>query len=206
MAVSILLAASSCPDGRLFSCTKGVRSYTHGMNDILLPPMHRDQIKDCANSILKRYLAYGDAVERLTKLAKDNGVEVLEADMYDMSGALKRDRSGWKIYINRQDSPTRQIFTLAHELGHFFLHREEDEEFVDGDFVMNRDEDAKYRRKEMEANEFAGCIVMPEDMIRRRLGDRTPDDQTVVDLANQFHVSPLAMAIRLRSIGYEMAG
>lgn len=174
------------------------------MNDILLPPQQRDRIKECANGILKRYLAYGDAVERLTKLAKDHGVQVLEADMYDMSGALKRESGSWKIYINRQDSSTRQIFTLAHELGHFFLHREEDEEFVDGDFVMNRDEDAKYRRTEMEANEFAGCMVMPEETIRRRLGERIPDDETVVDLASQFQVSPLAMAIRLRSIGYDM--
>jgi Zn-dependent peptidase ImmA (M78 family) len=174
------------------------------MNDILLPLTERERIRDCANVILKRYLPYGDAVERLAKLAKDHGVQVLEADMYDMSGALKRERDGWKIYINRQDSSTRQIFTLAHELGHFFLHREEDEEFVDGDFVMNRDEDAKYRRKEMEANEFAGNIVMPESTIRRKVGEKTPTDETVLELARQFCVSPLAMAIRLRSIGYEM--
>jgi Zn-dependent peptidase ImmA (M78 family) len=174
------------------------------MQDILLPLTDRERIRDCANGILKRYLPYGDAVERLAKLAKDNGVTVLEADMYDMSGALKKEYDGWKIYINRQDSPTRQLFTLAHELGHFFLHRESDEEFVDGDFVMNRDEDAKYRKTEMEANEFAGNIVMPEGMIRTRLRDRQPTDETVIDLAQQFNVSPLAMAIRLRSIGYEL--
>jgi Zn-dependent peptidase ImmA (M78 family) len=175
------------------------------MNDILLPPPQRDRIKDRANNLLRGYLAYGDAVERLSKLAKDHGVQVLEADMYDISGALRRDGQGWKIYINRQDSPTRQVFTLAHELGHFFLHAEEGEEFVDGEFVMNREDDTKYRKEEMEANEFAGNLVMPEGMIRRRIKEPTPSDGTVLELASLFQVSPLAMAIRLRSLGYDTA-
>ena len=98
------------------------------MQDILLPVTERQRIQDCANALLKRYLSYSDAVERLTKLAKDHGVEVLEADLYDISGALKHEYGKWRIYINRQDSSTRQIFTLAHELGHFFLHRDEAEE------------------------------------------------------------------------------
>jgi Zn-dependent peptidase ImmA (M78 family) len=84
------------------------------------------------------------------------------------------------------------------------LHRDDEEEFVDGDFVMNRGDDAKYSRKEMEANEFAGNIVMPEGTIRRKIGEKQPTDETVLELARQFCVSPLAMAIRLRSIGYEL--
>ncbi len=175
------------------------------MQDILLPLGERQRIKDCANTLLKRYLAYYDGFERLAKVAQDSGVEVLEADMYDMSGALKREHGGWKIYINRQDSPTRQLFTLAHELGHFFLHRESAEEFVDGEFVMNRDEDTKYAQEELEANEFAGNLVMPEGLIRRKIGEKQPDDELVLSLAQMFHVSPLAMAIRLRSIGYDLA-
>lgn len=175
------------------------------MQEILLPLGERERIKDCANALLKRYLAYYDGFERLAKVAKDHGVEVLEADLYDMSGALKREQGRWRVYINRQDSPTRQLFTLAHELGHFFLHKDEAEEFVDGDFVMNRDDDTKYTQEELEANEFAGNLVMPEGMIRAKLGDKTPDDEAVLGLARNFQVSPLAMAIRLRSIGYELA-
>lgn len=175
------------------------------MEEILLPPIERTRIKDCANALLRKYLGYGDALERLAKLAKDHQVEVLEADMYDMSGALKREQGGWRIYINRQDSPTRQLFTLAHELGHFFLHRQEEEEFVDGALVMNRDEDGKYGKKELEANEFAGNLVMPEVMIRKRIGEKPLDDEKVLELASVFGVSPLAMALRLRSIGYDTA-
>lgn len=181
----------------------GVRSYTHFMNSILLPPAERDTIKECANSLLKRYIGYYDGFERLAKVARDHGVEVLEADMYDISGTLKLHNGRWKIYINRSDSSTRQLFTLAHELGHYFLHREDADEFVDGEYVMNRMEETKYQKEELEANEFAGNLVMPERMIRDKVGEGQPTDDMVIDLAHLFHVSPLAMAIRLRSLGYE---
>ncbi len=104
--------------------------------------------------------------------------------------------------MNRDDSPARQLFTIAHELGHFFLHGRLREEFVDGDFVMNRDENEKYDVEELEANEFAGNLVMPAERIQRKLQGETPTPKEVLDLADAFRVSPLAMVIRLRTLGY----
>ena len=48
----------------------------------------------------------------------------------------------------------RQLFTLAHELGHILLHG-------DGDFVNVAEDDVK--KKECEAQKFAGRLLLPDD-------------------------------------------
>lgn len=164
----------------------------------------QEHIKNKANSVLKKY-GCGDKRNLLFHIARDNDIEVMEADLYEISGALRKENNNWRIYINRQDSPTRQRFTLAHELGHYFMHRDKRPEFIDGGFVMQRMESSKYEEEELEANEFAGNLIMPETEISERLeGARHITTQNVVELAKEFRVSTLAMATRLRNIGYEV--
>lgn len=171
----------------------------------LLPAQKRDLIKEQANGVLRRYEGMQDIQSLLLQIAKDNNVEVLEADMFEISGALRREDSQWRIYVNRQDSPTRRLFTLAHELGHYFLHKDKRSEFVDSGFVMHREEVSKYHEEELEANEFAGNLIMPEAEIVKRIGqERSVTAQDVLELASAFRVSPLAMATRLRNIGYHV--
>src|SRR5271167_4485521 len=47
----------------------------------------------------------------------------------DLSGRIERDtrfggQSGYAIYINGDHAETRQRFTLAHEIAHFILHKD----------------------------------------------------------------------------------
>jgi Zn-dependent peptidase ImmA (M78 family) len=168
----------------------------------LLSEEKRDEIRAKADAVLTRYRAYRDGLELLRKIARDEGIEILEADLFDIAGALRREGGHWRVYINRQDSPTRQLFTLAHELGHYFLHADGMREFVDSDFVMHRTEDSKYEAEELQANEFAGSLVMPARLIDEKLGQGTPTEKQVLELADRFHVSPLAMALRLQNLGY----
>jgi len=149
--------------------------------------------------------------ERLQKIANDYGISLREAELQDISGVLFKDKHGkWTILVNQQDSPQRKLFTVAHEFGHFFLHRTEQEKFVDSQFVQTcfgRSETTKFQEKEIEANEFAGRLVMPEEMIRTELAlfvDRKIPQEEVFDLAKKFSVSALAMETRLKNLGYEI--
>ena len=167
-----------------------------------LTPERRQEIARKAGELLARYRGYTSTFERLLKIAQDAGIETLEADSFDISGTLRKQDGTWRISINRQDSPTRQLFTLAHELAHYFLHANGQTEFVDGEFVMNRDEDTKFNTEELEANEFAANLVMPEEQIREKLIEQPITEQKVLELADELHVSPLAMVIRLQRLGY----
>ena len=81
----------------------------------------------------------------------------------NVAGAL--DRTQRRIYINDTDPRTRKIFTIAHELGHFFLH-----ENVDRDVLYrersSRDEYGQRNIIETEADAFAAQLLMPEATIR----------------------------------------
>jgi hypothetical protein len=87
----------------------------------------------------------------------------------DIDAYLKRDLSGivvdYDCYMNDKFA-NRMRFSFAHELGHFFLHKELYTKFgIDSpeswkDFVLNVPEN-EYRNFEWQANEFAGRLLVP---------------------------------------------
>ncbi|MFG1592473.1 ImmA/IrrE family metallo-endopeptidase [Halobacteriovorax sp. CON-3] len=122
-----------------------------------------------------------------------------------VSGALLVDGDLKIITVSRSDGPQRQRFTIAHELGHEALH--------DGFSVSVSSTAKEYYRntksstgeyeKEIEANFFAACLLMPEDAILEEIHhDEAIDDNRISQLATIFNVSQMAMAIRLSSLGF----
>ncbi len=100
------------------------------------------------------------------------------------------------IYLNVDDAPTRQVYTVAHELGHHFLGHSPTAYAVyrKDDFGREKNDEEK------EADYFAANLLMPEKMIKdemRRLG-LTKD--AISALALRFGVSPSAMKYRLQAI------
>ncbi len=171
----------------------------HGMNG-LLPPARVEEIKQQANTLLKSYLHIQDPLERLIKIAEDNDIKILQSDLYEISGVLRKESQGWVIYVNTSDSTPRKLFTIAHELGHYFVHRNECEEFIDGQFIA-RNEQEKHAIKELEANEFAGNLIMPEERVKELAAGQITGE-VIYDLAKSFGVSRIAMETRLKNLGY----
>ena len=62
------------------------------------------------------------------------------------------------IVIKKQASKERQSFTLLHELAHLLLHKES--EIDEQNYIEN------YEKKEREANEFAGKILIPDHFLQ----------------------------------------
>ena len=74
-------------------------------------------------------------------------------------GAIVYGDDNPRIIINKDLSPARKTFTLAHEFGHFILHKEQD--LFRLDFV-NYD-DSEDALKETEANYFEASLLMPKE-------------------------------------------
>jgi Zn-dependent peptidase ImmA (M78 family) len=134
----------------------------------------------------------------------------------DVSAVLKRDGDSAVIGVNSAHSAKRQRFSIAHELGHFFLHPGESL-FVDFGERLNRSATVKFRNAvssqatdsdEIEANRFAATLLMPSTLIRRcmeEMLEATPDisaDAAVEKLAQDFFVSRQAMEFRLLNLGH----
>lgn len=120
----------------------------------------------------------------------------------NVSGVLVINGEIAVICVNESHHPNRQRFTIAHELGHYLLHRERTRVFVDAHPVFYRDETSSdgNRGEEIEANAFAAELLMPEAVLMAQVGDQPLnafDDVSVRHLATQFGVSPQALIIRL---------
>jgi Zn-dependent peptidase ImmA (M78 family) len=136
-------------------------------------------------------------------VATEFGLKVYNSNIWgdEISGMIVRDaerggKSGYAIYVNGKHAPVRRRFTIAHEIGHYVLHRS-----LIGDGVQD---DALYRSKlsgaiEAEANRFAADLLMPWNLINQEMAAGT---STVEDLAREFGVSKSSMSIRL-GVPYE---
>lgn len=131
------------------------------------------------------------------RLAKALGYEVYQASFTDnaISGGANFQKQGGKIYLNRNDSPTRQRFTLAHELGHCIMHREYYRNGILERIDMFRNPE-NHSQEEVEANAFAANLLMPEQMVRE-MWKRWGSTEILADI---FKVSLSAMSYRLYNL------
>lgn len=142
-------------------------------------------------------------------LAQKLGVRVEEVTLEEtVSGMLVIEGEDAIIAINENHHPNRKRFSLAHELGHYKLHRHLARVFVDdqGTYTFHRDRlsEEGIDSKEVEANSFAAELLMPEKMVLEAINHRRldpSDEETVRRLAHQFKVSTQAMSIRLATLG-----
>lgn len=124
-----------------------------------------------------------------------------------------KENSGYSILINSNQSAGRKSFTIAHELGHFLLHKEildKDSEIVSVAKGVNSDSPVyitrqditatssqEYRKLETEANKFAAEILMPEkEFLKQCICQNSIDD-----IASFFGVSISAATIRADRLG-----
>lgn len=122
-----------------------------------------------------------------------------------ISGMLYQPPSGPPIIgVNSLDSPRRQRFTIAHEIGHLLLHPPE-EIHVDKGFVLAFRDDTSGNAvdyREIEANQFAAELLMPlsflgSDVRRMQIDIESSDDDDIERLAARYEVSVRSMTIRL---------
>lgn len=127
-----------------------------------------------------------------------------------ISGMLYRSEGRAVVGVNSAEPPTRQRFTIAHEIGHLLLH-EGRPLIVDRHVRVDRRDSSSStgtKREEVEANAFAAELLMPEEMVRRHAEELVrddgslPADRLVNRLAREFDVSGQAMEIRLGALGY----
>lgn len=113
----------------------------------------------------------------------------------NIAGAL--DRTERCIYINSTDPKTRRTFTIAHELGHFFLHQNIDRDVL---FRERPHNGSRGHRDpiETEADLFAAQLLMPEATIRVFWSFA----ESIQQLADIFSVSYIAMKTRLQYLGF----
>jgi Zn-dependent peptidase ImmA (M78 family) len=164
--------------------------------------------KKLAQSLIESYVLI--APVDVNFLAKQEGILIRKEALEDnVSGMLVIKDEQSVIVVNANHHPNRQRFTIGHELGHYFLHRNFSSVFFDESLLFFRDEKSAegIKIQEIEANTFAAELLMPEQVLRERLSQESLDalddveQSALVQLAAEFQVSCQALTIRLMRLG-----
>lgn len=153
-----------------------------------------------AQDVLERFYGSNGIVlpVDVVGIANENGINVNRARFSGavsdlVYGFIEKDGTGVSITVNACNSLTRRRFTIAHELGHFFLHHDGEElEYLDL-------RSTKKSQEEQEANQFAAELLMPETEVKVEYEKLM--FPTVEALAKKFGVSKQAMQYRLKNLG-----
>lgn len=171
----------------------------------------RKEIEQQVAFLLSKHGVQGPPIP-VRDIAVAEGLHILESSIRgDVSGALVRNRGVAAIAVNVSHHLNRQRFTIGHELAHYFLGHEGEQEHFDWQFtVLRRDEKSSEATdtREIEANFFAANLLMPKEFLRKDVdqlarfnGEADLVDRDIKSLARRYGVSPLAMTYRLVSLG-----
>ncbi len=128
-----------------------------------------------------------------------NGLIKYTDDKLDSSGGSIRvyekntnPENPFIIYLSRATSSKRDIFTIAHELGHYVLHSRL------GAIPLEANRSQERNTVEREANSFAAAFLMPENQIKQKYKEFNGD---IARLTKTFNVSDSAMLWRCKNLG-----
>jgi Zn-dependent peptidase ImmA (M78 family) len=140
----------------------------------------------------------------LPAVCQQLGGEVIGEDLgEEIDAKIEKSGDSFRIIFNRNRPNTRNNFSIAHELGHLFLHM---------GYLINPERwnsvstytDSVYYRfghdiEELEANEFAAAFLMPEAAYRHEVNKSTKNGLCdISELAKRFGVSEEAAINRGR--------
>jgi Zn-dependent peptidase ImmA (M78 family) len=175
-------------------------------SNISVPRLGRliDQGAQLAREALRHVPAYVDnptKMELADLIEESFGIDVVVREL-SCDGLAWSDTTSRLIVVGTCTTPTRQRFSIAHELGHI-LANDDQKLYVDQDVMDPTD---RRRPSEMRANAFASAFLMPEEAVRSVLDDCTESSGQLSEagfssIVMHFAVSPSALSYRMSNLG-----
>lgn len=175
--------------------------------------MEKKFIEEKATSILNRIGYNGGALD-IFEVAKDLGFTIGNALLPDLDdGFILIDDTKEHIQritgistdkvigVNANRNLQNKLFIIAHELGHYMLHYQND-----GTLYAHRENVKGKPIEENDADYFAACLLMPRKYFKEKYDDFKERglsyDDTITLLEKHFNVSYESAKRRIKEIGY----
>lgn len=158
-----------------------------------------EKAREAATELLNKF-SIVEPIIPVDEIAQREGINIKyfrpgdSEDFKKVSGFY--DKTSKTIYVNAEDTPTRQLFTIAHELGHVKLEHKPEQFDVLYRFATTIDKNPI----EQEANSFAANLLVPESMLKEARDKYKLTANASNSLAGLFGVSQEVMKYRLRWI------
>ncbi len=155
-----------------------------------------DTVERKALEVLRRF-GLADPPVALEPICSAEGLALCARPFAYGAGLFVNDDVFPVIVVNSRQPSTRQRFTVAHELGHYYL-RHKRSSFA---------EPGGASRQERDAECFAANLLMPAAWVRRywRTYAANPENRVSL-LADLFEVSRAALKVRLKELGLNGSG
>lgn len=155
----------------------------------------RDVIIKQADKITEKYISPPIPV---CEIARSLGMTVYETDFGDLDKELSGfcDLTAGEIYVNKEELRFRQVFTIAHEIGHYVLHKEGGIGRRHSYLPRRRNKDFDDSPVEKEADVFAEALLVPRHLLANY--DLIKDHAAL--LAKVFNVERSMMDQRLSNV------
>lgn len=157
----------------------------------------RKQINELAKTILDVF-DISNPITNMNNVVNILGGEIREDASLGMfsDGKVYKEKDNsngisFYIIVPSNQSEARKNFTVAHELGHLFLHMG----YKINDELWEKSDDIVFNRRgnseiELQANEFAVAFLMPKSEYKRVMYEYSNGDTVFIDkVAKYFNVS-----------------
>lgn len=136
------------------------------------------------------YQNFAEIEKEISKKDGFSNVEIL--------GAITINKEEKNIYVKYDDIETTQRFTIAHELGHYFLHKNDFTK--EGQFINFR---SLTNQKEKEADIFAKNLLMPKTEFKELYQKENKKSFAIIeDFTQKFDVSRRMAKKRWNDMGF----
>lgn len=142
-------------------------------------------------------------IQEIDKLVSVLGGSI-QTDFSCTDGSVVKEGDSFRILISPFQDEKRRRFTIAHELGHLFLHMG----YLTNAELWERQEENIYHRlgsseKEYQANEFAAAFLMPQKEYIKIMNENIIGNKVNTSkIAEYFNVSVEAASNRGKFLGY----
>lgn len=175
-------------------------------NNMALDYRTKRLINDMVEEIIRVY-CIEIPIYDIDQVVNNMGGRVIEnpsIDVFSDGRIIKTGQNSFQIEVSPYQTKERRNFTIAHELGHLFLHMG----FLTNDAIWDLQTNVSYYRngdseQEYQSNEFAAALLMPQDEYEHIMDENTDGDLVnTSEIARYFNVSVDAAANRGKWLGY----
>ena len=133
--------------------------------------------------------------------------EVVRTDLINVSAVLLKLHGGAIIQVNSKHHPSRQNFSIAHEIGHLLFSELKLERYINSIEYRTFNPQAKARTREKAIERLcdivAAELLMPEQVFKKYLTDFGLSINSVEPLAHIFRTSNLTTGVRIAEVSNE---
>lgn len=142
--------------------------YNSVSDDILKPNIRNARLK--ATEFWNKF-CFGNIPVQMNDLVRELGINVRAAEI-SVEGYTRTENGIFCVLYNQDSSVVRQRFTVAHEIGHIALEHLS----IFGDCNQY-----SHASQEIEANAFAGELLVPSEDLKKFIKGPTRNLQDVID-------------------------